>query len=196
MGLALEGLGDANVAAVFDPPAPLDAREVHAPGIARPGRQRHAGALAERGERARDLDGPPAILVARVVDRAVEVDPGPNPFEVEVVIGLTAVEVALVEQEIPLRGERIDLQLEVVEPVAVRIEEDLEVVVLLVDERVALREGGLDVRLLHGGADVEVLVVPEDLHPGLEARHGVVGPPDVEVELAPRSRGPRRDQRA
>ena len=101
------------------------------------------------------------------------------------ILRLAAVAVGLLQAQVPDGVEGVHLQLGVVVVVAVRIEEDLEVVVFVEDVGIVLGVGALDVRLLQLGADVEILVVPEHLGAGAEARldapvaldvHEVVGP--------------------
>ena len=69
--------------------------------------------------------------------------------------------------------------------VAVGIDEDLEVVVLE-DDRIMLGQGAPDVRFLELGGDVEVLIVPEHLGPGLIPRQGFAIALDIDESVGPR----------
>ena len=84
-----------------------------------------------------------------------------------------AVAVGLDEEQIPGRAERVHLELVVLVRVAVRIEEDLEVVVLE-DDGVALGDRRPDVGFVELRRDVQRLVIPEQLH-----ARGVAHRPDA-----------------
>ena len=75
--------------------------------------------------------------------------------------------------------------------VAIRIDEDLEVVVVK-DHRVALGERRPDVRLLQLGADVKVLVVPHHLHARAKSRPRPSVALDVDERIGPGRGGPGR----
>src|SRR5262249_44893466 len=85
------------------------------------------------------------------------------------IIGVATVLVRPRQEEIPNSAERIDLELVILVIVAVRVDEDLEVV-LMEDHGVVLAVRRPDVGLFELRADVEVLVVPEHLHAGEEPR--------------------------
>ena len=67
------------------------------------------------------------------------------------------------EQQVEDGVPRVDLNLVVVAGVAVRVEEDLEVIVLEYDG-IALGQRGSDVRLLKLRRDVEIPFVPQHAH--------------------------------
>jgi hypothetical protein len=168
----------ATLAAATRPSCPPAAAS-RSPGSTRPGTRRRAHRVATaRGRNStrhtvadRGGHGAPAVSasaangiaistlhpssLARVVQRAPEVHRGLQPRDVPHVHRGPAVAVGADEQEIPHRVQRVDLQLVVQVRVAVRIDEHLEVV-LVEDDRVALRVGRPEVGLDHIGREVEI----------------------------------------
>ena len=100
-----------------------------------------------------------------------------------------ALAIGLGEAEFPDRAEGIDLEFVVVEAIAVRVDEDFEVVIFKHDG-ILLSDGAPDVWLLKFCADVEVVIIPAHLDPrlvvGLEG--GVAG--DIGKVIRPREFGP------
>ena len=139
----------------------------------------------------RDLDGPALVAIARSIDRAAHVDADLQARDVPRVDRRTAVAVRLDQHQIPRRAERVHLELVVRVGVAIGIDEDLEVVVVE-DDGVALGQRSPDVRLLHLGTDVEVLVVPQHLRARAEARRRRRVAFDVDERVGPGSRRPAR----
>ncbi len=145
--------------------------EVGAPDLARFRLARGRGAGVEGGPGDRHLDRV-ALVLGAVVHGPVEVD---ATLDVRVPVRVTdgarvaAGVVAGVEDDVPRR----DLDLEVVPTVAARVEHDLDRV-LLPEVVVPLGELALQVVVVDDEADVEVLVVPEELRGDAEARRGAV----------------------
>ena len=90
-----------------------------------------------------DLDGPAMVVIARVVERAVEGHSGPETGNVPAVVRVAVLVVRLVEEEIPAGIEGVDLKLVVAGGGGKRLDEDLEVVVAE-DDRIVLGEAGLE----------------------------------------------------
>ena len=176
--------GHLAILAVLDDVLPLDAREVDAPLVAVPGRGRAVGVLGEHFPGDRELDRPELVLVARVVERAVDVSRRLQAGDLPLVDRRAAVAIGLLEEQVPLGVEGVDLDLVVLVVVAVGVDEDLEVVVLE-DDRVVLGQGAPDVRFLQLGGDVEVRVVPEHLGPGLEPWERLHVSLDVDERVGP-----------
>src|ERR1035441_4313606 len=110
---------------------------------------RHDSPGCGRGERRPgegDRHRPAAVAIARVVQGAVDYDGRAQARYFPTVIGLAAFAVGLGQEQIPSGIERVDLELEVVAPIARRIEEDLEIVVAE-DHRIVCRQRGPHVRL-------------------------------------------------
>jgi len=74
-------------------------------------------------------------------------------------VGRPAVPVGIDEKQVPDGVEGVDLQLVVIVGVAVGIDEDLEII-LLVDDRVVGGERRPDVRFLQVSPDIKIPVVP------------------------------------
>ncbi len=79
------------------------------------------------------------------------------------VVGRAAVFIGLGQEEIPARIQRIHFKFEVFVAVAVRVDEQL-LIVVAENNRVVLNQRGPDTRLLQFGGDVEIIAVP--LHLG------------------------------
>jgi hypothetical protein len=148
---------------------PLHPGEVDAPLVARA----RTGAPRRRfGEHLpwdRHLDRPALVAIVRAVERAAEIHRGPQPADVPGVNGGAAVAVGLNQQEIPDGVQRVDFDLEIRVRIAVGVDEDLEVVVLE-DDRVALRQGPPEVGFFQIRPKVQELVVPEHLDASGERR--------------------------
>ena len=138
----------------------------------------------------RDLNTPSQILVRRIVQRAVELDRAAQPHHVPRDVCPAPAVVGPVEEEVELGAQRVDLELVVGERVAVGIDEHLEVM-LAVEDRVAVGEGGPEVGLLQFGPDVEVRVVPQDLRAGRPLRRRPGFAPDVDEGIRPGGETPR-----
>jgi hypothetical protein len=95
-----------------------------------------------------------------------------------------AVAVRFDEHQIPDRVQRVDFELVVLMRVSVGIDEHFEVVVV-VDDRVALRQRRGDVGLLEIRRDVQIFVIPEQLHPRAEGWRRADGAFDVDERLRP-----------
>lgn len=173
---------------------PLDAREVYAPGLAAAdalsGRR---GQLGELGERKRHLGAPEGRPLRRVVQHAVaegarvaavarhHVVPAVRAEDAAAVLA-AAVRVGLVEQQVPGRRRAVHVRgvhfiLFVVVRRAVRVDEDLEVVIVednlvarLVVAVAAVGDVRGEHRLLEPRADVEELVVEAHLDVRAQAR--------------------------
>ena len=141
---------------------PLDAREVHLPYIAVPGRHRCPRRPPEPLPWEGDLHRPALVDVAGRVDRAVDPRPRLQPGDVPRVQSRSTVAIGPHQQQIPLGGKGVDLVLVVIVGVPVGIDEDLEVVVME-DDGVPVPQGRPDVGLFEKGGDVEILVVPKHL---------------------------------
>ena len=96
--------------------------------------------------------------------------------------GRPSIAIRLDQEQVPRRAERVHFQLVVGVRVAVRIDEQLEVVVAE-DDGVALDQRAPDVGLLQFGGDVEIVVVPEHPRPRAKPRKR-----DVDCLRCPRTR--------
>ena len=166
---------------------PLHPGEVDAPLFART----RTGATRRRfGEHLpwdRHLDRPALVAIVRAVERAAEIHRGAQPGDVPGVNRGAAVAVGLNQQEIPDGVQRVDFDLEIRVRIAVRIDEDFEVVVLE-DDGVALLEGPPEVGFFQVRPEVEELVVPEHLDASGERR--APRAVDIDEGIGPRRRGP------
>ena len=86
--------------------------------------------LAQDLPRDRDLDCPTIVSITWPIDRAADVDAHPETGDVPCVNGRTAIAVRLREEQVPGGAECIHFEFVVRVRVAVRIDEDLEVIVL------------------------------------------------------------------
>jgi hypothetical protein len=124
---------------------PLDAAEVDTPV----GAWRWSGggkAGSERLPGDGELDCPAVVGVGGLVESALDADGGLKARDGPGVVGVAALAVGLVEEEVLAGVERVDLELEVTGVGEGRLEEQLEVVVVE-DDGVVLGEGGFDVGL-------------------------------------------------
>src|SRR5262245_18921578 len=160
---------DLPVLAVLDAERTLDAREVHAPWIAGVRRYGTMRLFAQREPRHRDLDGPPAIDVGRVVQRAVQPYRGRQSQDLPVAEPSPPVAIGTRQEQIPGRVARVDIELVVFVIVAVGIDEELESV-LLIERRIVAGHLRPEPRSGDVGGDVQMAVVPEHLHAGPQRR--------------------------
>ena len=95
----------------------------------------------------------------RVVERAIDMHGRLEPGNLPGVVGLAAILVGLGKKEVPAGVQRVDFELVILQAFAVRVDENLEIVVA---ERSPNRgrESTPHVRLFHLGGDVKVLGVP------------------------------------
>ena len=135
-------------------PAPDGAAELDAPDLRRP------GPVAQRLERDLHLDGPPAVEASR-----------PHvPHRVPVAVGIPLVG----DGEVAQRAQRVGVEADAVAPIAERVEDHPETVVVAELGRVAPHLVGHPLgrrrRVPHARADVDALRVERD--PGLRALRG------------------------
>ena len=185
------GVRPLHVVAVDDVGVPLDAREIDAPLLAVARRALVSRGFFEDLPRQREFDAPAVVFVARLVQRAANVDADLQARDVPAVDRGAAVAIGLRQQQIPRRLQRVDFEFEVFVRVAVGIDEDFEIVVLK-DHRIARRQRPPDVGFEHVGGDVEKLVVPQHLHARGESRARTDVTLDVDERVRPLGRAPRR----
>src|SRR5262245_19083925 len=171
--------------------APFDAREIDAPLISIAGRSGLMRVFSQRLPGDRHLYRPTFIYISRIIQCSRHFDRSLQSNNIPAILGPASVQVWLGQKQIPYGVERIDLKLVVFISVAVRIDEDFEVIVVK-DYRITLCQRSPNVRLIHLGANVKVLIIPQ--HPGArrETRAGPRGALDVNKVVRRRRPPPRR----
>src|SRR4051794_3082296 len=147
--------------------------------------------FAENLPRKCDLDSPAVVTIPGVIESTSDVHGSPQPGNLPFVPRFASAPVRLIEKEVPTGVQRVDFELVILERVAVRVDEDLEVVVVK-DNRIMFGERAPNMRVLDIGGNVEVLVVPEHLHTRLKARLRLCIAFNVHEVVRPWSRRPRR----
>ncbi len=117
-----------------------------------------------------------------LIEPSVNIDGRAHPMELISVYGLPAVPIGLGQQQVPGGVQGIHLVFEIRLGIGIRIDEDLEIIVLE-DDAVMLQLAGPDLVPLQHCADVEVLMVPGHLGPGAEPGYGTNRPLDVREVL-------------
>ncbi len=146
---------------------PFNAREVDAPLVAVTRRRALSGQLSQDGPRQGDFHRPALVDVAWVVQRALDMHRRLEPFNLPAIVGRSAVAIRLLEKQVPARIEGVDFELAVIVIGAVRIDEELKVIVLK-NNGIVLRERAPDVRLFHVSGNVKILVIVEHFVRGCE----------------------------
>ena len=177
---------DANVVTVLDGVLPLHAGEVDAPAVTG---VRWAAFLFVVLLKFVPGEGkvgfPAAVFASGVVEGAVDDDLLAQAFQVAAEDGNATLVVGFGEGEFPDGAEGVHLELVVVEPVTVGVDEDLDVVVVK-DDFILFGDGAPDMRFFHLDTDVKELLVPRHLAAGAEAgfEGGLSG--DVDEVVTPR----------
>ena len=86
-------------------------------------------------------------------------------------MGLAAVAIRFVEQQIPARVQGIDLELVILMGVPIRIDEHFEIRIIE-NHRIVIRERCPDVRFFEFGGNIQIIFIPKQLCASAEAGFG------------------------
>src|SRR5689334_15763346 len=109
---------------------PLDARKVYLPLIAGIRRRRLVRKLTECFPWKRYFDTPAVITIPRIVESPPDVYGSAQARNLPFIARFASPLVRLVEEQVPAGVERVDFKFVVLERIAVRIDKDLEIVVV------------------------------------------------------------------
>ena len=140
--------------------------------------------LTEDFPREGNLQRPALVGVAWIVDRALDLDSAFESWYFPAVNGRPAVFVRTQQQQIPGGVESVHLEFGVIVAIAVRVDENFEVIVMK-DNRVMRRQTALDVWFFEFGGHVEKTVVPEHLGPSAKTRRRLLAPLDIDKIFGP-----------
>ena len=105
--------------------------------------------------------------------------------------GNSAFPVRFRKTQFPYRPERVDLKFVVIQTIAIRIDEDLKIIILE-HHRVLFGNRPPDMGLFQLSSDVEKLIVPPHLYPRSELRLQFILSRDVDKIVRPRQVRPGR----